>query len=160
MNCPWLLDQMVAWLRRFLDILDTIVGGQLAINDTVRRIWIVLRLGIAIAIGLVVDRIPLRGFNVIDDQDLRAWLTRHGAPTDAVWSAHARNRSSASASVRPETGATRIMLPDAWCNERAISWLERRARARASYSVQLLVTNVGRPARRRPSITRRMEGRN
>jgi uncharacterized protein with NAD-binding domain and iron-sulfur cluster len=50
----------------------------------VRRLLLALRAAIAVAIGLVIDVLPFRDFDVIDDIDLRDWLRGHGAGEDVV----------------------------------------------------------------------------
>lgn len=56
-------------------------------DDTLRRLWILLDLGITVCRGIAVDRLLERGFATIDDEDFRAWLRRHGGSDVAVDSA-------------------------------------------------------------------------
>ncbi len=79
-----LLDQLDQFRRH----LDVAVLPLLRLDDGVRRIWILLRLGEAIVRGLIADDVPHRGFDALDDcWELRKWLQWHGAPAEAVWSA-------------------------------------------------------------------------
>jgi uncharacterized protein with NAD-binding domain and iron-sulfur cluster len=48
-------------------------------DKRLRRFLLAIRAAIAVAIGLVTDLIPFRGFDVIDHMDLREWLQLHGA---------------------------------------------------------------------------------
>jgi uncharacterized protein with NAD-binding domain and iron-sulfur cluster len=61
--------------------------------DTLRRAWMLLRLGVAVARGFLIDVLPYgpKGFDRINDIDFRAWLIRHGAEDDEVnWCAPVR----------------------------------------------------------------------
>jgi uncharacterized protein with NAD-binding domain and iron-sulfur cluster len=80
-------DLLVEWSGDFAERLDSSVEARAARDDDVRHLWILLRLGTAVARGLIADRVALRGFNFLDGEDLRQWLRRHGAPDRAVWSA-------------------------------------------------------------------------
>ncbi len=51
------------------------------------RLWILMDLGIAVALALLEDEeLRARGFAGIDGLDLREWLTRWGASEESVWS--------------------------------------------------------------------------
>jgi uncharacterized protein with NAD-binding domain and iron-sulfur cluster len=82
-----LRDLIMGWLDAFVRHLEVAVGAQLTLNDAVRRIWVVLRLGVAMVRGMIADEVYRHGFESIDGKDLRQWLQRHGAPRAAVWSA-------------------------------------------------------------------------
>jgi uncharacterized protein with NAD-binding domain and iron-sulfur cluster len=55
-------------------------------NDEIRRIWTAIDLAVTVALGVLVDGVLLCGLESIDGEDLRAWLTRHGAHPTTVWS--------------------------------------------------------------------------
>jgi uncharacterized protein with NAD-binding domain and iron-sulfur cluster len=80
-------DIIAESLDRFVRHLEVAVEDHLAVDDAIRRLWILLRLGAAIAHGLIEDRVVERGFDPLDGEDFRQWLGRHGAPQPAVWSA-------------------------------------------------------------------------
>jgi len=48
------------------------------------RFWILTDLGLTAVLGLIKDEVFRRGWESIDREDLRAWLTRHGASPEAV----------------------------------------------------------------------------
>lgn len=50
----------------------SIDGGQ------VQRLLVALNIGATVLKGMLADGVFVRGFNAINDEDLRAWLTRHG----------------------------------------------------------------------------------
>lgn len=49
------------------------------VADDLRHLYICIDLGLAALIGMLDDHVFVEGFDVINDIDLRAWLTRHGA---------------------------------------------------------------------------------
>ncbi len=58
----------IALVRRGLD------------DDRDRRFWVITYLGITIARGILDDRLyESGGFNAVDNEELRAWLTRHSS---------------------------------------------------------------------------------
>lgn len=71
-----LIDSSLRGIKQWL--LTTILPV-LDDNDDLRRLFICLDLGITILLGLQEDDIFEHGFDVINDEDFRAWLTRHGA---------------------------------------------------------------------------------
>lgn len=58
--------------------------GRLEQDDEARRFWIGTDLVYALAVGMIADRVVTEGFDVIDGEDLRAWLRKHGASELAV----------------------------------------------------------------------------
>ncbi len=66
------------------------VDDLLANDDELRRLWILLDLGMACTRGMAVDRALLRGFDALDSEDFRDWMRRHGASEQAVQSALVR----------------------------------------------------------------------
>jgi uncharacterized protein with NAD-binding domain and iron-sulfur cluster len=61
-----------------------------AANDGLRRSAILIDLCLAEAIGILSDGALIHGFDILDNEDYQAWLTRHGATPDAVNSAVVR----------------------------------------------------------------------
>jgi uncharacterized protein with NAD-binding domain and iron-sulfur cluster len=61
-----------SWLERFI---APLLNG----NDTLRHLFIVVDLGITTLAGMLEDGVFKNGFDVINDLDFRAWLTKHGA---------------------------------------------------------------------------------
>ncbi len=55
-----------------------------ATSNSERRALILVDLGIAEVAGILSDGVLFQGFNVIDNEDLSAWYTRHGASPDSV----------------------------------------------------------------------------
>src|SRR5262249_20166796 len=65
-------------------------------DDRDRRFWVITYLGITIARGILRDRLYEYGFDAVDHEELRTWLSRHSSftPSDdprpdrlAFWSA-------------------------------------------------------------------------
>ena len=54
-------------------------------DDELRRVWILLHLGVTIAIGMIEDGVLIHGFEWIDKYDLTEWLQRHGATDRELW---------------------------------------------------------------------------
>jgi uncharacterized protein with NAD-binding domain and iron-sulfur cluster len=80
----WLLEQFVK------DFAES-AGDEIHKDDELRRLWILSRLGIAIATGMIRDGVIHHGFDVIDGYDLTEWLKRHGATEPEIyWSAVVR----------------------------------------------------------------------
>jgi uncharacterized protein with NAD-binding domain and iron-sulfur cluster len=48
-------------------------------NDRDRRFWVILYLGITIARGILLDQLYLWGFDAVDGEELRSWLSRHSS---------------------------------------------------------------------------------
>lgn len=59
-------------------------------DHATRRLLILVDLMLTYARGMIVDDVLQKGFDVIDDHDFRAWLTRHGALRLSVDSALVR----------------------------------------------------------------------
>ena len=71
--------------------LDKEVSDKLDADDKLRRLFIMLDLGITSIKGMLDDGVLTHGFDVINDIDFYAWLTKHGAnPTYTVHSAPVR----------------------------------------------------------------------
>ena len=61
------------------------------VADDLRRLYICIDLAVTSLIGMLKDGVFVHGFDVINDEDLYAWLTRHGAnPRISVHSAPIR----------------------------------------------------------------------
>lgn len=84
--------------RQLVEHLD-VADGQIAdatagsdMSDGRRRLLLLLELGVAIGTGYVKDVLPKgsRGYEEINDTEFRAWLRRHGAGDEAIWSAPIR----------------------------------------------------------------------
>jgi uncharacterized protein with NAD-binding domain and iron-sulfur cluster len=50
-----------------------------SVADDLRHLYICIDLALASLIGMLEDGVFVHGFDVINDQDLRAWLAKHGA---------------------------------------------------------------------------------
>lgn len=73
-------------VRRWLDIIDELralmdqlLAPFIEVFDSIRRLLQLLELAFAVAKGILVDGVWLRGYKAIDDQDFTAWLMKHGA---------------------------------------------------------------------------------
>jgi uncharacterized protein with NAD-binding domain and iron-sulfur cluster len=78
------LHHWITWaIDEFRKQLLEIVKDHLDIDDTLRRLWLIVDLSCATIIGMIADGVILEGFSVIDDDEWRVWLKKHGA-TDAV----------------------------------------------------------------------------
>lgn len=47
-------------------------------NDQLRHLLVLLNIGATVLKGMLADGVFVRGFDVINDEDLRSWLARHG----------------------------------------------------------------------------------
>lgn len=56
------------------------LGEPDAHHPDVVHLWIIAESGLAMALGVVRDDVARRGFDALDAEDLRDWLSRHGAP--------------------------------------------------------------------------------
>lgn len=66
------MNGIKTWLdKEILEHLDS--------SDELRRLYICVDLGTTILLGMLEDGVFENGFDVINDQDCRAWLTKHGA---------------------------------------------------------------------------------
>jgi uncharacterized protein with NAD-binding domain and iron-sulfur cluster len=81
-----LIELMSGFLRHFVETQK----HNFEANDDLRRLWIWLRLGAAVIIGMIRDKVIWHGFDVIDQYDLVDWLERHGADKEVAWSAPIR----------------------------------------------------------------------
>jgi uncharacterized protein with NAD-binding domain and iron-sulfur cluster len=94
----WLIEAYRTWRRRFAIMRrlrhfkcwsdDTARTG--AGSDELRRILIGIDLAVTVVLGLVRDFVLFFGLEHLDREDLRAWLRRHGAREETVWSAPVR----------------------------------------------------------------------
>jgi uncharacterized protein with NAD-binding domain and iron-sulfur cluster len=66
-------------LRTFSTWLGRLVEPFLERHDDLRRLYILIDLSAAIASGMILDEIPFKGFDAINEEDFAAWLARHGA---------------------------------------------------------------------------------
>jgi uncharacterized protein with NAD-binding domain and iron-sulfur cluster len=76
----WLLRKFGSWLRG-------IEVDELAQDDELRRLYIMLDLGAAGVLGMVADGVLTHGFDPLDAEELSEWLRRHGASDFALASA-------------------------------------------------------------------------
>ncbi|MDR3391839.1 MAG: NAD(P)-binding protein [Sulfuriferula sp.] len=53
-------------------------------NDELRRLYICVDLGVTVMLGMLEDGVFEQGFDVINNLDFRAWLTKHGANVPLV----------------------------------------------------------------------------
>jgi uncharacterized protein with NAD-binding domain and iron-sulfur cluster len=80
----WLLQQFRSWLSRML-------ASSQPTSTVLRRLWILLDLGISTTIGILKDIVASPdGARSLDDLDLRDWLEKHGASPAARNSAPLR----------------------------------------------------------------------
>jgi uncharacterized protein with NAD-binding domain and iron-sulfur cluster len=96
----WLIQRVLDWL-----------WSRTRLNRERKRLRIFLDLGLTIARGVVVDELvasPPRWFD-IDDEDFRAWLSRHGARHDTIQSPLVRGLYHAAFAVHEPLGAGTIL---------------------------------------------------
>jgi uncharacterized protein with NAD-binding domain and iron-sulfur cluster len=79
----WLLEEFMKWFTH-------LVAKEMALNDTTRRLWLLLDFAHAAIRGVLTDGVLFHGFDVLDDQDLIQWLRRHGASEQTLSSAPVR----------------------------------------------------------------------
>jgi uncharacterized protein with NAD-binding domain and iron-sulfur cluster len=66
-------------LRIVARLLWSALKDDLPDDDTKRRLWISIYLGITFARGILDDQLFLQGFKAIDGEELRGWLCRHSS---------------------------------------------------------------------------------
>jgi uncharacterized protein with NAD-binding domain and iron-sulfur cluster len=71
----WLVQRFIRWLR------DRFTAG-ISGDPTLRHAFIQLDIAAAVIAGMIADDVISRGFDAIDDRDLRDWLIAHGAAPD------------------------------------------------------------------------------
>ncbi len=76
---PSLHGLIVDRLREFRQSVEEDLRERLDRDQTVRRLWYVVDLGLSVAIGILADDLLRKGLRSIDDRDFRAWLSEHGA---------------------------------------------------------------------------------
>jgi uncharacterized protein with NAD-binding domain and iron-sulfur cluster len=68
-----------------------LISDELAKNDALRRLWIMIDLAATCMVGMLEDGVLTQGFEAINDIDFYAWLKKHGAdPRWTVYSAPVR----------------------------------------------------------------------
>ena len=70
-----LLEGLVHFLKYFWHAIEHDIES----NDEARRLWITMDLVLSNVKGIISDDILLKGFESIDDEDYKEWLTKHGA---------------------------------------------------------------------------------
>lgn len=70
--------------------LHAALDGIQAEDNLARRTFNMLDMGLAAVKGAIVDEVVLKGFDVIDGEEISAWLQRHGAHRQSLESACAR----------------------------------------------------------------------
>jgi uncharacterized protein with NAD-binding domain and iron-sulfur cluster len=83
-------DAILQYLELFWKWLTSTLMSEIASHDESRRAFVIADLALAMARGLIRDRIFERGFSVADDQDFVAWLQSHGASPLVLTSAPLR----------------------------------------------------------------------
>ena len=83
-------EAILQYLDFFRDWLAATVMREIASHDESRRVFVIADLALAMAKGLIRDRIHERGFTAVDDQDFTDWLRSHGASPLALASAPLR----------------------------------------------------------------------
>lgn len=81
---------LLALVERYRHWLWQEVETQLVENDTARRLWIALDLGVAFVRGMLEDQVVTKGFDSIDAYDVREWFRKHGASDLSMESAWIR----------------------------------------------------------------------
>ncbi len=66
---------------------ESFLSAIAGITDTIRRSWLQLRVATAILRGIFADDLLRKGLSSVDDEELRAWLLRHGCSQAAAESA-------------------------------------------------------------------------
>ena len=101
------LDTAWQWLQLKLEAL-------IVANDALRRLYIMTEFLLALVRGTLADRIPERGFDVIDHENFSDWLQRHGASLLTASSPLALNTVNLSYQY-PQGDTTRTALMGAGC---------------------------------------------
>ena len=85
-------------IQRWLDavnelraLVNQLLAPFVEVIDSIRRLMVLVDLAFAVAKGILVDGVLLRGYNAINDQDFTAWLIKNGASKAAANSAIVRS---------------------------------------------------------------------
>jgi len=74
------LGRAVAWLiEALMGLAWLLLRDRVNSDFELRKLWVCLNLAGSAAAGIVADSIPTRGWDSIDQHDLRDWLKKHGA---------------------------------------------------------------------------------
>jgi uncharacterized protein with NAD-binding domain and iron-sulfur cluster len=77
----WLADLISDGLWLLARVVFDLLRPGLPNDDTARRTWIIAYLGISFARGILDDRLFEKGFDAVENIEMRAWLTEHSAFT-------------------------------------------------------------------------------
>ena len=83
-------ESILGDLERFAQRLESLVHGYIEAHEDVRRIWILLDLGIAVSRGMIKDGVLWKGFHAMAGLDFRAWLDKYGASDETCASSTVR----------------------------------------------------------------------
>ncbi|MEI5638518.1 MULTISPECIES: NAD(P)-binding protein [unclassified Pseudoalteromonas] len=74
-------DQLLVWylVRKIRRWLRSEVNELIAENPTIRRLYICVDLAVAMTLGMVRDKVYIRGFGYLNQYDFQQWLRRNGA---------------------------------------------------------------------------------
>ncbi len=70
---------LAALIRAFMDVCWVILRGKVFSDINVHKLWVGLNLAGSAAAGILSDDVFTKGWDSIDDLDLRAWLAKYGA---------------------------------------------------------------------------------
>lgn len=84
------LTRLLAHLQILLHDAPQLLEPPTEWPDDLRRLYLCIDLGLAIALGMLADEVLEQGFEVINDSEFRTWLARYGALPATVDSAPVR----------------------------------------------------------------------
>jgi uncharacterized protein with NAD-binding domain and iron-sulfur cluster len=104
----WAANVLTAFARRLARLLE----DDLAQDDTSRRLWIMVDFFTANLVGMIREGLTARDadFSVLDDEEYRTWLRRHGASKLTVGSALVRGLYNLAFSWDDGAGAGTALL--------------------------------------------------
>jgi len=72
-------EPLLGHLEAFIGKLATLAHDFIEAHDDIRRLWVLMDLGVAVARGIIKDGVLTHGFDRISGVDFREWIHRHGA---------------------------------------------------------------------------------
>jgi uncharacterized protein with NAD-binding domain and iron-sulfur cluster len=73
------VEPLLGHLEAFIGRLAALAHDFIEAHDEIRRLWVLMDLGVAVARGIIKDGVLTHGFDRISGVDFREWIHNHGA---------------------------------------------------------------------------------
>jgi len=83
-------ESILADLEKFWQRLEALVHDFIEAHHDIRRLWILMDLGVAVARGMIKDGVLWNGFHAMSGLDFRAWIRKYGASEETTASSTVR----------------------------------------------------------------------